>query len=114
MGNLDGAGKEKSNGCSGGPWIIGDHYTIADMVIFTWYGNLALGRLYGAANAFLEVEKYTHVCAWAERVFARPGVQRGRMVNRTWGTKAEQLRERHEADDFKTKTEAALEAASGH
>jgi GST-like protein len=36
---------------------------------------------------------------------ARPAVKRGRMVNRIFGDPAGQLRERHEASDFDTKTQ---------
>jgi GST-like protein len=80
-------------------YVAGDEYTIADMAIWPWYGALVLGRLYGAAE-FLDVDSYTHVKRWAETVDARPAVKRGRRVNRTWGDEAEQLLERHNADDF--------------
>lgn len=80
-------------------YVAGDEYTIADMAIWPWYGALVLGRLYGAAE-FLDVDSYTHVKRWAEIIDARPAVKRGRRVNRTWGDEAEQLPERHNADDF--------------
>lgn len=86
------------------PFIAGDDYTIADMAIFPWYGNLALGRQYNAGE-FLDVASYKNVVAWAEKVDARPAVKRGRMVNRTSGEPHEQLRERHDASDFDTKTQ---------
>ena len=35
----------------------------------------------------------------------RPAVQRGRMVNCTWGEPSDQLHERHDASDFETKTQ---------
>lgn len=85
------------------PFIAGDDYTIADMAIWPWYGQLVLGRLYDAAK-FLDVDSYTHVKAWAEKIDARPAVKRGRMVNRAFGNPAEQLRERHDASDFDTQT----------
>ena len=84
------------------PFIAGDDYTIADMAIFPWYGNLALGRQYNAGE-FLDVASYKNVVAWAEKLDARPAVKRGRMVNRTSGEPHEQLRERHDASDFDTK-----------
>ena len=36
---------------------------------------------------------------------SRPAVKRGRMVNRTSGDPASQLRERHDAHDFETRTQ---------
>ena len=86
------------------PFVAGDDYTIADMAIFPWYGNLALGRQYKAGE-FLDVASYQNVVAWAEKLDARPAVKRGRMVNRTSGQPHEQLRERHDASDFDLKTQ---------
>jgi len=86
------------------PFVAGDQYTIADMAIFPWYGNLALGRQYNAGE-FLDVVSYKNIVAWAEKLDARPAVKRGRMVNRTSGEPHEQLRERHDASDFDTKTQ---------
>jgi GST-like protein len=85
-------------------WIAGDEYTIADIAIWSWYGQLVLGNLYSAAE-FLDVASYTNVMAWAERINARPAVQRGRMVNRPFGEPSEQLHERHDASDFDTQTQ---------
>ncbi|MEM8581053.1 MAG: glutathione-dependent disulfide-bond oxidoreductase [Pseudomonadota bacterium] len=90
-------------------WIGGDSYTIADIAIWPWYGQLVLGRLYDAAE-FLEVESYTHVMEWAKRIDARPAVKRGRMVNRTFGKPEMQLHERHAASDFDTRTQDKLAA----
>ncbi|MEM6488478.1 MAG: glutathione-dependent disulfide-bond oxidoreductase [Pseudomonadota bacterium] len=91
------------------PWVAGDEYSIADMAIWPWYGNMALGRLYSAGE-FLDVTSYTHVLAWAEKMMARPAVQRGRMVNRLSGDPSEQLHERHSAEDFETRTQDKLAA----
>jgi GST-like protein len=79
-------------------WMAGD-YSLADMAIWAWYGNLVLGRAYNAAE-FLDVASYRHVLAWAERIDARPAVIRGRMVNRNWGPPEGQLPERHSSADF--------------
>lgn len=86
------------------PFIAGDDYTIADMAIWAWYGQLVLGRQYEAAE-FLDVTSYTHVLAWAQKIDARPAVLRGRMVNKATGDPALQLRERHDASDFDTQTQ---------
>lgn len=88
-------------------YISGDAYTIADIAIWTWYGALVLNRLYDAAE-FLDAASYTHVVCWAEAIAARPAVQRGRRVNRTWGAPEEQLHERHAASDFDTRTQDKL------
>jgi GST-like protein len=91
-------------------FIAGDAYTIADIAIWPWYGNLALGRQYDAGK-FLDVESYTHVQRWAKMLDARPAVQRGRMVNRLRGEPHEQLHERHDASDFEYRTADKLRAA---
>ena len=88
-------------------FLAGDAYTVADMAAWPWYGALALGQLYDAAE-FLQVHEYTHVLRWAEQIAKRPAVQRGRMVNRTWGDPASQLHERHDASDFDTRTQDKL------
>jgi GST-like protein len=80
-------------------YVAGDVYTLADIAIWPWYGALAKGQLYEAGE-FLQVHEYRHVVRWADQVAARPAVQRGRKVNRTWGQPGSQLRERHEATDF--------------
>ena len=85
-------------------YIAGNTYTIADMAIFPWYGGLAKGWAYGAAE-FLSVQDYKNVQRWADTLLERPGVQRGRMVNRTTGEPSSQLHERHDASDFQTKTQ---------
>jgi GST-like protein len=89
-------------------FIAGDEYTIADIAIWPWYGQLVLGRLYEAAE-FLDVASYKNVMAWAKKIDARPAVLRGRMVNRPFGEKSLQLLERHDASDFDTNTQDKLD-----
>ncbi len=89
-------------------YISGEEYTVADIAIWSWYGQLVLGRLYEAAE-FLDVASYKNVVRWAKAIDARPAVKRGRMVNRAWGELNEQLRERHAAEDFDTRTQDKLE-----
>ncbi|MBS0849877.1 glutathione-dependent disulfide-bond oxidoreductase [Citrobacter sp. JGM124] len=79
------------------PFVAGNDYSIADIAIWPWYGNLVLGDAYDAAD-FLDVTTYRHVVRWAKEIAARPAVKRGRIVNRTWGDV--QLPERHSASDF--------------
>ncbi|MEP1766958.1 MAG: glutathione-dependent disulfide-bond oxidoreductase [Sulfitobacter sp.] len=89
-------------------WFAGD-YSIADIAIWSWYGQLVLGRLYSAAE-FLDVASYKNVMRWAEAIDARPAVTRGRMVNRAFGDDLSlQLHERHDASDFDTKTQDKIE-----
>lgn len=85
-------------------YLCGDEYSIADVATWPWYGTVALGLSYDAAE-FLDVKTYTHVIRWAEQIQARDAVQRGRMVNRTSGPLDEQLHERHDPADFDTNTE---------
>ena len=89
-------------------FMIGSEYTIADMAIWPWYGSLAKGVLYESAE-FLSVHEYTNVIRWADQIGARPAAERGRMVNRVWGEPSSQLKERHDASDFQTKTADKLE-----
>ena len=84
------------------PFIAGSDYTIADMAIWAWYGQLVLGRQYNAGT-FLDVDSYQNVKKWAELIDARPSVQRGRIVNKVSGDPSLQLHERHDASDFNTK-----------
>ncbi len=92
-------------------FICRAEYTIADIAIWAWYGQLVLGRLYNAAE-FLDVESYTHVLRWAKEINVRPAVRRGRIVNKTSGRLELQLRERHDASDFDLRTQDKLEAAT--
>lgn len=94
---------------AGHRYMAGDDYTIADMAIWPWYGGMAKGILYEAGE-FLDVASYTHVNRWADEIAARPPVQRGRMVNRAFGPLESQLRERHDAADFDTRTQDKIEA----
>ena len=93
------------------PYLGGEDYTIADIAVWPWYGGLAKGLLYGAGE-FLETSSYANLVRWTDAIAARPAVKRGIMVNRAWGEPSSQLRERHEASDFETKTQDKLEPAS--
>ncbi|WP_445003921.1 glutathione-dependent disulfide-bond oxidoreductase [Halomonas mongoliensis] len=89
-------------------YLGGDTYSIADIANWPWYGQLVLGRLYDAGE-FLQVQEYRHVLRWAQEIDSRPAVQRGRMVNRTFGEPEMQLHERHDAGDFETQTQDRLD-----
>jgi GST-like protein len=92
-------------------YMAGDEYSIADMAIWPWYGALAKGLVYDAAE-FLQAQEYAHVNRWTEAIAQRPAVKRGRMVNRLRGELHEQLRERHDASDFELRTQDKLEPQS--
>jgi GST-like protein len=93
-------------------YIAGDDYTIADIAIWPWYGGLVKGWQYGDSATFLSTHEYKHVNRWANEIFARPAVTRGRKVNRVSGDPASQLHERHDASDFDTKTQDKLAKAT--
>lgn len=80
-------------------YIAGDTYTIADIALFPWYGGVVNNDVYDAAE-FLDAASYKNIVRWADSIRQRPAVQRGRMVNRSWGEPHEQLHERHDASDF--------------
>ena len=93
---------------AGNRYVCGDEYTIADMAIWPWYGQLLLNRLYDGAE-FLDAPSYRHVRRWTEAISERAAVRRGRMVNRIHGEPETQLRERHDASDFELRTQDKLE-----
>jgi len=80
-------------------YLGGDEYSIADIAVWPWYGQLVRGNLYDAAQ-FLAVDEYPNVQRWAEEIAQRPAVQRGTRVNRTWGDEDSQVPERHSATDL--------------
>lgn len=80
-------------------WMAGE-YSIADMAIWPWYGNLVLGRSYPEADTFLDVGIYSNVKRWADAIESRPATKRGRIVNKISGDPSEQMAERHSAADF--------------
>src|SRR4051794_9515489 len=91
-------------------YVAGSDYTIADMAIWPWYGGLVKFGQYGATE-FLNAQEYGNVRRWADMLYERPAVKRGRMVNRTAGDPSSQLHERHDASDFETKTQDKRAAA---
>ncbi|MEF1174792.1 glutathione-dependent disulfide-bond oxidoreductase, partial [Vibrio sinaloensis] len=80
-------------------YLAGDEYTIADIATWPWYGNVVLGHAYDAVE-FLQAEGYTNVLRWAKEIEQREAVQRGRVVNRSWGEAWEQVPQRNSAADI--------------
>ena len=81
-------------------FMAGDEYSIADISIWPWYGNVALGRAYDGADQFLSLRDYKNVIRWTEEVGVRPAVERGRRVNRKVENDPSFIRERHSASDL--------------
>jgi GST-like protein len=77
-------------------FLCGDDYNVADMAIYSWYGQLVLTGLYDSKE-FLDVASYANVVRWAAEIHERPAVRRGRKVNRA---SKSGLKERHDASDL--------------
>jgi GSH-dependent disulfide-bond oxidoreductase len=92
-------------------YLAGNEYTLADISVWPWYGALAKGLIYNAGE-FLSVQNYKHVLRWTNQIARRPAVNRGRMVNRTFGEPSSQLHERHDASDFETRTQDKIGEAA--
>ncbi len=84
-------------------FLAGDDYTIADMAAYSWLGNIYRGDAYGDAATFLSMHEYEAVGRWVAEIDARPGTQRGRLVNTNKG-----ILERHSAADFAALPEGTL------
>ena len=80
-------------------YLAGDDYTIADMASYGWFGALVRGLAYGEAKTFLSIHEYTNVTRWVMELSERPGIKRGRVVNRRTEDNSTLL-ERHAASDF--------------
>ncbi|MFT7654467.1 MAG: GST-like protein [Limisphaerales bacterium] len=77
-------------------FLCGDDYTIADMAVYSWYGQLVLTGLY-ESKEFLDVASYNNLVRWATEIHERPAVRRGRKVNRA---SKSGLKERHNASEL--------------
>ena len=80
-------------------WVAWVAHAIADIAIWSWYGQLVLGKLYNSAE-FLEVNSYKNIFEWAKKINRRPAVRRGKIVNKISGNQNFQIRERHSKKDF--------------
>lgn len=52
---------------AGKTWLVGEHFTVADAYLFAVTG--------WGKNLQIDLEPFTHLVAWRERVAARPAVQ---------------------------------------
>ena len=57
-------------------YMCASGYSIADIAIWSWYGRLAMGEIYDAAE-FLDTASYKHVLRWANAIQGREAVQKG-------------------------------------
>lgn len=80
-------------------FVAGPDYSVADIAIWPWYGQVALGKTYEGADVFLSTHEYVHLLRWAKQVGERTAVRRGRIVNRGSG-EGPALRDRHSAADI--------------
>ncbi|MDH2924515.1 GST-like protein [Nicoletella semolina] len=61
-------------------FICGDEYSIADIAIWSWYGQVALGISSYNLTEFLETDSYKNLIRWSEQIYQRPAVVRGKNV----------------------------------
>ncbi len=59
---------------TGRDWILGDHYSIADISLIGWVRNLV--GFYNARE-LVDFDSLKAVPAWLDRALSRPAVQRG-------------------------------------
>lgn len=61
-------------------YLVGEQYSLADIVCYPWFrGVMSVAKHSSGRTAreFLQIDKYKNVMAWADRIAARPAVQRG-------------------------------------
>lgn len=92
-------------------YLDGEGYSIADIAVWPWYGQIVRDVVYQAAE-FLDAASYENVNRWAAQLAERPAVLRGTMVNRVSGPLHLQLHERHDASDFEHRTQDKLAAVN--
>ena len=81
-------------------YLAGPDYSIADIAVWPWYGQLTQGTLYNDSATFLDTESYRNLRRWTEQIDQRRAVQRGKLVNRTWVGGDGGVAERHSAADL--------------
>lgn len=68
---------------AGRQYMVGEQYTIADMIILPWFNQLMIGYKHPSginAREFLSIDQYKNAIAWTERLLAREEVKRGLTV----------------------------------
>ncbi|KXT76339.1 Glutathione S-transferase [Streptococcus sp. DD10] len=62
-------------------FVAGNDYTIADIAIWSWYGQLINDKVYPGAREFLNAESYRNLNDWAQKISERPAVKRALEAN---------------------------------
>ncbi len=57
-------------------YICESGYNIADMAIWAWHGQLALGKLYQGSDIFLDIQSYKNLIRWSKQIVERQAVQK--------------------------------------
>src|SRR5262249_16855993 len=92
-------------------FVAGDEYTIADMAIWPWYGNGMLnGASYNDPRKFLQTHEYKNLTRWTREIGEGPARKRRRAGNRTNRKPEEQMPQRHDGNDFATRTQDKIGA----
>jgi len=58
-------------------YMCNSGYSIADIAIWSWYGQVALDDVYTGACKFLDAQSYQHVMRWTQTIAEREAVQKG-------------------------------------
>lgn len=90
-------------------YLAGDTYSIADIAAYGWFGMFHRGEAYESGPRFLDFASYRNLNRWADELGARPGVQRGILVNRAGES---MVPERHSAADIDAVLAAKAPAAT--
>eukprot|EP00981_Chlorochromonas_danica_P016037 scaffold15290_cov358-Ochromonas_danica.AAC.1 len=64
---------------AGKQYLVGEEYSIADMIVFPWFNQLLIGYKHPSgisAREFLSIDKYENAKAWAHRLLEREEVKR--------------------------------------
>ena len=58
-------------------YMCNSGYSTADIAIWSWYGRMALNKVYAGSAKFLDTQSYEHVMRWTQMIGEREAVQKG-------------------------------------